>query len=404
MNRTLHSFMSDELKKSSELEATIYEDVGISKNEYDALNKGRIKEVKWEGAKTVLKRVGYTFIVSALVGTVGYLGIRFLVSYKDKQRENELIAQRTEMQNKIDFLKEKNQSLEDSLIAEHETTELALEQRNLAIQEKEEYQRAFVEVTDVLMAKLENQERGGRIRDELVEEFETAKGAASLSSATVDELRFAVVHYSEYVDNEDYERQIDQTGLTKYVSAWGFRPPLQDIENAIVTSEDGERDWIRWINGSWKVIETRYHGANDIKNLVNPRIIAPYGGIITWAQDYHKLPKGDPRRKWGRTIYFQPFAEELEADGITDGPYRYQLSHLDDTVKLMVTPGQIVYAGDVIGIIGNTGLSGDDHLHWAVWRPVIKNKLKGMWETVKVFMNSFIKNDVIYMDYLNRPK
>ena len=276
-------------------------------------------------------------------------------------------------------------------------------------EELEKWRRVYTEGVLVLEEKFDNinSQRPGLLEPKTIEMFKNYKGSASLSGATLDELVFIASYAPGQLDTAERHKLIRERGIERYIPRYGFKVPLMDTKNAIVTSERGYREWLTLVDGAWKSLGNFFTPSYDVVNPVDPRIIAPYDGKIIWAEDYHQTrPKGDPMRNYGRVIYYQPDTDELLEQGITGGPYRYKLSHLDDDPDLpcnKIKSGQRVNAGDVIAFIGNTGLSGASHLDWSIWEPDNPKNLQGGWHTIDNYESKFIKKDVIYRDYLNKP-
>ena len=88
---------------------------------------------------------------------------------------------------------------------------------------------------------------------------------------------------------------------------------------------------------------SEYHGGLDFAGDNGDTVIAPSGGIVLWG--------GQTQRR-GNGLIIDHGA------GVTSGFY-----HLSDFV---VTPGQVVRAGDFIARMGATGLATGPHLHWEV--------------------------------------
>ena len=86
-----------------------------------------------------------------------------------------------------------------------------------------------------------------------------------------------------------------------------------------------------------------FHQGIDITNNVGTRVIAPANGVVAFA---------GPRGTFGQVI-------ELEHEGKVTTIY----GHL---ARILVKPGQRIRRGQMIGLMGNTGMSSGPHLHYEV--------------------------------------
>ena len=87
-----------------------------------------------------------------------------------------------------------------------------------------------------------------------------------------------------------------------------------------------------------------FHGGIDFGAPAGTPIRAPAGGVVALAEQL--------QIRGGATV--------LDHGWGVFTAYWHQAS-------VLVKPGQAVQAGEVIGTVGNTGLSTGTHLHWEVW-------------------------------------
>lgn len=113
----------------------------------------------------------------------------------------------------------------------------------------------------------------------------------------------------------------------------GLRWPLAHLH---VTSSWGER--VHPVDG-----EPRFHAGVDLEAPLDTEVFAAADGVVAFA---------DWNGGHGRQV-------ELSHDGRWTTRY----SHLD---KWLVTTGQHVQRGDVIGLVGQSGLATGPHLHFEV--------------------------------------
>ena len=117
-----------------------------------------------------------------------------------------------------------------------------------------------------------------------------------------------------------------------------FRYPLA-IKNWVVTTVFGTR---RSYNGGKP--GACGHEGQDFGNSKGAGVIAPADGVVVLAA---------PLKVRGNVVFID------HGEGIYSG--FYHMSRLD------VKTGQRVTAGDPLGIVGTTGFSTGDHLHWSMW-------------------------------------
>lgn len=106
---------------------------------------------------------------------------------------------------------------------------------------------------------------------------------------------------------------------------------------------------------SWEV---NPHQGLDIAAAGGTPIVAPCDGFIVWAS-FSPFPPGNT---WemiagnpgsGGCTILQPLA-----------PHTAIQTSFSHQSRIIVTPGQFVRAGQVIGYVGTTGNSSGNHLHW----------------------------------------
>lgn len=123
-----------------------------------------------------------------------------------------------------------------------------------------------------------------------------------------------------------------QTGATLWASGRFFRPIAEQYQT---TSPFGIR---RSYNGG---PFTSYHAGQDFGAPVGVTVTAPADAVVALAE---------PLQVRGNAVILD------HGRGVYTGYW-----HLSE---LLVAPGQAVAAGDLIGLVGNTGLSTGAHLHW----------------------------------------
>src|SRR5690606_22655525 len=109
------------------------------------------------------------------------------------------------------------------------------------------------------------------------------------------------------------------------------------IESAI-TSAYGTR---RTYNG---IPVDTFHGGVDFGGGVGTPVLAPSDGVVMLAE---------PLNVRGNAVVIG------HGWGVYTGYW-----HLDE---ILVTVGQTIHQGEVIGTLGNSGLSTGAHLHWELW-------------------------------------
>ena len=124
-------------------------------------------------------------------------------------------------------------------------------------------------------------------------------------------------------------------GLRSAERLWEF--PFQYPVQGAVTSYYGSRRSYGYGFGS-------YHAGTDFRVEIGDPVHAPVSGVVILAE---------PLVVRGRAILID------HGWGIVTG--YWHLSRID------VTVGQSVTQGEIIGAVGNTGLSTGPHLHWELW-------------------------------------
>jgi murein DD-endopeptidase MepM/ murein hydrolase activator NlpD len=91
------------------------------------------------------------------------------------------------------------------------------------------------------------------------------------------------------------------------------------------------------------MVNSTHHAGLDIPKPKDKNAYASCGGVVRYAK-YSDL--------YGNTVIVE--------NGFSLFTTYYHLE------KILVTEGQVVKKGDIVGIIGNTGNSTGAHLHWEV--------------------------------------
>jgi murein DD-endopeptidase MepM/ murein hydrolase activator NlpD len=115
--------------------------------------------------------------------------------------------------------------------------------------------------------------------------------------------------------------------------------PLEISYRRQITSEYGKR---------WSPIYHAWidHGGIDIAGLWHQEVLAAGSGIVTDVWISHPV--------WGKSVTMRH-----------ENGYKTFYAHLSCTY---VYEGQKIKAGEIIGRVGNTGLSDGEHLHYEIWR------------------------------------
>ncbi len=118
---------------------------------------------------------------------------------------------------------------------------------------------------------------------------------------------------------------------------WRY-PFLEPVENRPITSLFGTR------RAYGNTDYSSYHAGVDYAAPVGMPVLAPADGLVILAQ---------PLTVRGNALMLD------HGWGVLTGYW-----HLSE---IKVQPGQRVQRGDIIGLVGNTGLSTGPHLHWEMW-------------------------------------
>lgn len=108
-------------------------------------------------------------------------------------------------------------------------------------------------------------------------------------------------------------------------------------------------------NNTW---EKQPHQGEDIAAATGTPIYAPCDGFIVWAS-FDTFPPGNTwemipfNAASGGCVILQPPAPHTAL--------QTSFSHMSE---ILVSPGQFVKAGQIIGRVGSTGNSSGPHLHW----------------------------------------
>ena len=146
-------------------------------------------------------------------------------------------------------------------------------------------------------------------------------------------------------------------------SLTGYQWPLP---NGRITLPFGPSEW-----GSRVVAGEPFHDGLDLATFCGDRIVAAHDGVVLAAGRRY-----DARMGWVGDL--QPYLDRLEAKSlwstlpivvvIDDGNgYRSIYAHLS---KAIVTKGDTVAAGQLIGYEGQTGRASGCHLHYGLFSPL----------------------------------
>jgi len=150
----------------------------------------------------------------------------------------------------------------------------------------------------------------------------------------------------------------------------GFTPPSIEVPQAVnpydhfwfirpVASNNRNAGLINYPYGSrGPGGELRVHHGIDISNPIGVEVIAAGSGFVVWADEGHyDQSTGEAITTYGNTVVIQH-------DFGYNGNELFTLyAHMS---ALLVAPGDHVEAGDVIGLIGDTGLVSGPHVHLEV--------------------------------------
>ncbi len=139
------------------------------------------------------------------------------------------------------------------------------------------------------------------------------------------------------------------------------------------------KDWKVTSYMGWRVHPVhktkKHHNGTDIiyTNKKDNKIYAPYAGTVTYAgPSKTKKDNGEPSG-FG---YYVKITHNINGEF-----YSSLYAHLAKG-SLAVKQGDKVRAGDVLGVMGTTGMSTGIHLHWEIW----KGKSHGWTDNGKGFV------------------
>lgn len=152
------------------------------------------------------------------------------------------------------------------------------------------------------------------------------------------------------------------------------------VDNLVITQKFGientAKDLIDW----YKSMNLLGHNGWDFK--------APHGSPVYATHDGYAFYQIDSKGGCGVVIrsdkaydyhggssYFKTIYWHL-IDGRDEPEFASPITCMD-----MNSDGQWVNAGDIIGYVGNTGLSTGDHLHFGI-KPQLKDEINGIWYNV----------------------
>jgi len=145
-----------------------------------------------------------------------------------------------------------------------------------------------------------------------------------------------------------------------------FTSPLE-LSETIVTAEYGKDTILLWDNEKKTVYSfTRDHSGTDMVNFKNKTVYSALPGKVV------KVKYDDPY--YGKCIY--------TIHNVNGKTYRCLYGHLSE---IFVREGDILSQGDEIGIIGNTGFSLGEHLHFET-----QEILNGVWVSFNPFRNCIL--------------
>ena len=103
------------------------------------------------------------------------------------------------------------------------------------------------------------------------------------------------------------------------------------------------------------------HHGNDIGNPAGTPVLAVGPGVVTYAGDDASVRFGPTTDFYGNLVVIRHSSPDAIGEGASDGRPLYSLyGHLSET---RVNAGDVVEAGDVIGLVGATGIAMGPHLH-----------------------------------------
>lgn len=126
-----------------------------------------------------------------------------------------------------------------------------------------------------------------------------------------------------------------------------FRKPFKDEVNYVITSNFGNR-LDPFGSGT-----TKHHSGMDLSAPDGTEIISVGDGIV-YKVELSNTGLGNHvyiKHEYGETTFYSVYGHMLEN-------------------SIVVSEGQIINEGDVIGIIGSTGASTGTHLHFTLTSPI----------------------------------
>lgn len=171
------------------------------------------------------------------------------------------------------------------------------------------------------------------------------------------------------LDELQREYMYDLHGIQNYKFAYPFfKIPFEDDAMVYVSSDRGTRKNILVEQGIEKYIGSSFHDGYDLVST-NKKIIAQYDYKVVLYKDFHNLPEGDSHRDlYGGGGRVAILRREAIYNETSYGYYHELFAHLSEDSNIPYTPGDIIHAGETIGIMGNSGLlSTGEHLHWACY-------------------------------------
>lgn len=109
------------------------------------------------------------------------------------------------------------------------------------------------------------------------------------------------------------------------------------------------------ITGGWQYSDGSAHSAVDLRAATGTPVFAAEGGVVDWVQTWDGSTKTG-NQSYGNLVR----VKHLPYNG---GKLQTYYAHLDSAV---VTEGQTVQEGELLGFAGNTGNSFGSHLHFEV--------------------------------------
>ncbi len=139
------------------------------------------------------------------------------------------------------------------------------------------------------------------------------------------------------IDGQEFYFLPDRTFSPTQIAFFHDKGMQLPLSKKIITSEFGYRT--SPVSGTWK-----FHAGIDLAAPIGSEVYACKSGIVITAEQNHPL--------YGKYI-------DIKHNGNTVSRY----AHLS---KILVSPGQTVTSGEVIGLVGTTGASTGPHLHFEV--------------------------------------